>query len=211
MEHPIIIDYYGKIANPQGQGLIARYLGSSKGRAALAAAMAAPIRRSLDYHGIARRALVVDPLPQGALPIYDRDRDIDVGGVSTKDDDKTCKFEHDEVVISPRGKIGRRSSFPFARRVVVPEFEVYQNPTIRISDIKERRFNLIDRVVKLVHDKIIVSASGKIEKVIHGIRRRRFNVIDRAVQKARQEIMAQEDAAIFAALDAEVLAIKQNK
>jgi len=29
-----------------------------------------------------------------------------------------------------------------------------------------------------------------------------FNVIDRAVQKARQEIMAQEDANIFAALDA---------
>jgi hypothetical protein len=32
-------------------------------------------------------------------------------------------------------------------------------------------------------------------------KRRRFNVIDRAVQKARQEIMAQEDAAIFAILD----------
>ena len=33
------------------------------------------------------------------------------------------------------------------------------------------------------------------------VRRRRFNVIDRAVQKARQEIMAQEDANIFAAVD----------
>lgn len=34
------------------------------------------------------------------------------------------------------------------------------------------------------------------------VRRRRFNVIDRAVQKARQEIMAQEDANVFAAFDA---------
>ena len=34
------------------------------------------------------------------------------------------------------------------------------------------------------------------------VKRRRFNVIDRAVQKARQEIMAQEDANVFAALDA---------
>lgn len=39
----------------------------------LGIAMAAPIRRSLDYHGIARRVLVVDQLPPGALPIYDKD------------------------------------------------------------------------------------------------------------------------------------------
>lgn len=32
--------------------------------------------------------------------------------------------------------------------------------------------------------------------------RRRFNVIDRAIQKARQELMAQEDLNVFAALDA---------
>lgn len=51
--------------------------------------------------------------------------------------------------------------------MVVPEFEVYSNPTVRIAEVK----------------------------------RRRFNVIDRAVQKARQEIMAQEDANVFAALD----------
>lgn len=37
---------------------------------------------------------------------------------------------------------------------------------------------------------------------IHEAKLRRFNVIDRAVQKARQEIMAQEDANVFAALDA---------
>ena len=30
---------------------------------------------------------------------------------------------------------------------------------------------------------------------------RRFNVLDRAIQKARQEIMVQEDEAIFKALD----------
>lgn len=37
---------------------------------------------------------------------------------------------------------------------------------------------------------------------IGDITSRRFSIIDRAVQKARQEIMAQEDASIFAALDA---------
>lgn len=52
-------------------------------------------------------------------------------------------------------------------RVTVPEFEVVSNPTVRIAEVK----------------------------------RRRFNVIDRAQQKSRQEIQAQEDANIFAALD----------
>ena len=35
-------------------------------RSALAAAMANPIRVSLDYQAIGRKLLVVDPLPQGA-------------------------------------------------------------------------------------------------------------------------------------------------
>lgn len=128
--------------------LINRAIMTQEGKIALAQAMANPIRRNLDYHGIARRALVVDPLPQGAIPSYERD--IDVAA----------------VVISSNGT-GPESRV-FGERVVVPEFEVYSNPTVRIAEVK----------------------------------RRRFNVIDRAVQKARQEIMAQEDANVFAALDA---------
>lgn len=128
--------------------LISRAIMTQDGKIALAQAMANPIRKNLDYHGIARRALVVDPLPQGAMPTYDRD--IDVAA----------------VVISSNGT-GPESRV-FGDRVVVPEFEIYANPTVRIAEVK----------------------------------RRRFNVIDRAVQKARQEMMAQEDANIFAALDA---------
>ena len=103
--------------------------------------------RNLDYQGIARRALVVDPLPQGADPKYDRD--IDVAA----------------VVVSSNGSAPE--SRVFADSAVVPTFELVSNPTVRIAEV----------------------------------RRRRFNVIDRAVQKARQEIMAQEDANVFAALD----------
>lgn len=51
--------------------------------------------------------------------------------------------------------------------MTVPTFEVVSNPTVRISEA----------------------------------RRRRFNVINRMQQKARQEIQAQEDGNIFAALD----------
>jgi hypothetical protein len=131
----------------QRDELIKRALLTQEGKIALGQAMANPIRRNLDYQGVGRRVLVIDPLPQGALPVYDRD--IDVAA----------------VVISSNG--AAPESRVFGDRVTVPEFEVVSNPTVRIAEV----------------------------------RRRRFNVIDRAQQKARQEIQAQEDANIFAALD----------
>ena len=127
--------------------MVRRALMTQEGKVALGQAMANPIRRNLDYQGVGRRVLVVDPLPQGALPVYDRD--IDVAA----------------VVVSSNGSAPE--SRVFSDRVTVPEFEIVSNPTVRISEVK----------------------------------RRRFNVIDRAQQKARQEIQAQEDANIFAAVD----------
>ena len=56
------------LSDDKRDSLIERAVMSQEGKIALAQAMANPIRRNLDYQGIARRALVVDPLPQGALP-----------------------------------------------------------------------------------------------------------------------------------------------
>ncbi len=134
-------------SDEQRDELVKRALMTQEGKIALGQAMANPIRRNLDYQGVGRRVLVIDPLPQGALPVYDRD--IDVAA----------------TVISSQGSAPE--SRVFGDRVTVPEFEVVSNPTVRIAEV----------------------------------RRRRFNVIDRAQQKARQEIQAQEDANIFAALD----------
>ena len=53
------------------------------------------------------------------------------------------------------------------RRFIFPTFQIFSSPSIRISEVK----------------------------------RRPFNVIDRAVQTARQQIMSQEDDAIFKSLD----------
>lgn len=47
--------------------LISRAILTNEGKVALAQAMANPIRRNLDYQGIARRALVVDPLMVAAI------------------------------------------------------------------------------------------------------------------------------------------------
>ena len=109
----------------QRDEMIKQALMTQEGKIALGQAMANPIRRNLDYQGVARKALVVDPLPQGALPVYDRD--IDVAA----------------VVISSNGTAPE--SRVFGDRVTIPEFEIVSNPTVRIAEVKRRRFNVIDR------------------------------------------------------------------
>ena len=64
------------VSDDKRDELISRAIMTQDGKVALAQAMANPIRKNLDYHGIARRALVVDPLPQGANPTYERDIDV---------------------------------------------------------------------------------------------------------------------------------------
>lgn len=48
-------------------------LRSAEGRSRLAQAMVAPLRARMDYQSVGRRAFLVEQLPQGALPVYDRD------------------------------------------------------------------------------------------------------------------------------------------
>ena len=205
MEHPIIITRHGKtvVKADFKSGLIAKYLATATGRAKLAAAMVQPIRRSLNYSGLARKVFQVTPLPVAALSIYDKEPDaVDVVAALVNQ----VSFKHNVIVVNSHGKTGRRIEFLKARRVTIPSFEIYKNPTVRLGDIKARRFDLIERGIYLIergiykavfkNNAVVISSLGKTTK-----RRRRFAVIDRAVQRARAEIMAQEDSMIFKALD----------
>jgi hypothetical protein len=55
------------------QRLVQQALGDPEYRRRLALGFAAPLRRSIDYQSIARRTFLVEQLPDGALPVYDRD------------------------------------------------------------------------------------------------------------------------------------------
>lgn len=55
------------------------------------------------------------------------------------------------LIINKRGKLADWST----NRVIFPTFELYSNPTIRISDVKRRRFNLIDRAVQTAKQQIM--------------------------------------------------------
>jgi hypothetical protein len=114
--------------------MLKQAMSSEQGKIALAQSMANPIRRNLDYMGVGRKALVVDPLPQGALPMYEKD--IDVAA----------------TVISSHGSAPE--SYVQGERIMVPEFEVVSNPTVRIAEVKRRRFNIIDRAQQKARQEI---------------------------------------------------------
>jgi len=109
----------------QKEFLIDQALQTEEGRIALASSMANPIRLTLDYQGIGRKLLVVDPLPQGALPVYDKDVKIPV------------------VVIGKRGQAP--DTIVEGERITVGTWEIISYPQVRFSQVKERRYNLIDR------------------------------------------------------------------
>lgn len=107
------------------EAVIAQALSTEEGRVALAQAMVEPIRRSLEYQAVGRKLLMVDELPQGALPRYERD----VASVAT--------------VVARQGAVP--DQITEGEEVLVPTFEIAAHPTIRLSEIKARRFYIVDR------------------------------------------------------------------
>ena len=114
-----------KTNDVEREALIAQALETDEGRVALAQAMVEPIRRALEYQAVGRKLLMVDELPQGALPRYERD----VRAIAW--------------VISRRGAVP--DAIQEGEEVLVPTFEIATNPSIRLSEIKARRFYIVDR------------------------------------------------------------------
>jgi len=105
--------------------VIAQALETDEGRTALAQAMVEPIRRALEYQAVGRKLLMVDELPQGALARYERD---------------VASVAH---VVSRRGAVP--DQIVEGEEIIVPTFEIAANPTVRLSEIKARRFYIVDR------------------------------------------------------------------
>ena len=114
-----------RAVNAEREALISQALETPEGRVALAQAMVEPIRRALEYQAVGRKLLMVDELPQGAYARYEKD---------------VRQVAH---VISRRGAVP--DGITEGEEVLVPTFEIATNPTIRLSEVKARRFYIVDR------------------------------------------------------------------
>jgi hypothetical protein len=130
----------------QQSNLLGTLLKSAAGRAKLAASLGPSLRRRRDYMSIARKALMVETLADGALPIYDKE--FDHTGQSF-----TLAFVIAEEGLSP-------ASVVKPIRVTVPTFEIAEMPMIPITQIKERRFDVVQRSLNLGKAEIGATEDG---------------------------------------------------
>lgn len=121
--------------------ILAKYITTPAGRQRIAAAMTQPLRKRRDYQSVARKAFYVEQLPDGALPLYDKDAEVTA------------------YVISEEGMNIVAVQKP--KRVSVPLFEIASNPEIPLSEIKAKRFDLLERSIDLAKSEIMAQEDFK--------------------------------------------------
>src|SRR5271168_2556278 len=100
---------------------LGQLLKTAGGRQKLAASLGPSLRRRRDYMSIARKALMVETLPDGALPIYDKEFDT---AAMTVGSTPGSSFVEAFVVGEEGGDIVRVTK---PKRVTVPTFEIVSN------------------------------------------------------------------------------------
>ena len=119
-------DPYTQYTDASENDQIFTLLQTEAGRQALGAQMAIPIRTQLDYQGMARRFFEIDVLGQGQIARYDRDINAFAATVTKK---------------------GESVEFVVEGEYVEPvTWEIFSPAAIRLKEIQQRRFNVLDRM-----------------------------------------------------------------
>jgi len=139
----------GEISNELKSQIISEYIKTAGGRAKLAASMTQPLRLRRDYTSVGRKTFLVEQLPDGALPIYDKD-----AGVTA-------------YVVGEEGQNILAIQKP--RRVIFPLFEIASNPEIPLTQVKERRFDLIERAQDLAKAEIQAEEDTRVFEVLDAV------------------------------------------
>lgn len=137
------------ISNATKQQIIGQLISTPQGRQKLAASMTQPLRLRRDYTSVGRKTFLVEQLPDGALPIYDKDPDVTAYVVGEEG-------ENIIAVTKPR-------------RVIFPLFELASNPEIPLTQIKERRYDLIERAQDLARAQIQAAEDERVFAVLDAI------------------------------------------
>lgn len=133
----------------QKYAILAEHVKTASGRQKIAASMIQPLRKRRDYTSVGRKAFYVEQLPDGALPIYDKDADVSAYVIGEEGDNIVS-------VVKPK-------------RVMFPLFEIAANPEIPLTEIKARRFDLIERAVDLGSAEIMAEEDRKIFAVMDAV------------------------------------------
>lgn len=116
-------------------------LSTEAGRQALGAQMAVPIRTQLDYVGTARKFFEIDVLAQGQIARYDKDITATAYTVA---------------------KRGSATEWTIEGEYVEPKtWEIFAPAQIRLSEIQQRRFNILDRTQEKIRIQVQVEEDNQ--------------------------------------------------
>lgn len=164
------------VSNAVKQKIISDYIKTPQGRAKLAASMTQPLRLRRDYASVGRKTFLVEQLPDGALPIYDKDPDVTA------------------YVVGEEGQNILAITKP--RRVIFPLFEIASNPEIPLTQIKERRFDLIERAQDLARAQIQAAEDERVFSTLDAVAQNGFDSV--GIQNPDIPVVAPVTGAVLA-------------
>jgi len=137
------------VDNTIKEQMVDKFIGTSAGRKRLAASMIQPLRERRDYSSVGRKTFLVEQLPDGALPIYDKDPDVTAYVIGEEGESITA-------VMKPR-------------RVIFPLFEIAALPKAPLTQIKERRYDLLKRMQDLGKAQIQAAEDDRVFSIMDAI------------------------------------------
>ena len=137
------------VDNTIKEQIVDKFIGSSAGRKRLAASMIQPLRERRDYSSVGRKTFLVEQLPDGALPIYDKDPDVTAFVIGEEGESITA-------VMKPR-------------RVIFPLFEIAALPKAPLTQIKERRYDLLKRMQDLGKAQVQAAEDDRVFSILDAL------------------------------------------
>ena len=114
----------------------------------VAYAMQGPLKELLDYHGLGRRLLKVDPIPQGEFPIYDKD-------ISEFASVRVANFGTPPLV---EAKV---------KRIQFPTMQLSRNARVPYEDIQIRRYPVFDRAKERIAISMAIAEDREIFNLLN--------------------------------------------
>lgn len=137
------------VDNSIRESIVDKHIGSPAGRRRLAASMIQPLRERRDYSSVGRKTFLVEQIPDGALAIYDKDPDVTAYVIGEEGESITA-------VMKPR-------------RVIFPLFEIAALPKAPLTQIKERRYDLLKRMQDLGKAQIQAAEDDRVFSIMDAI------------------------------------------
>ena len=114
----------------------------------VAYAMQGPLKELLDYHGLGRRLMKVDPIPQGEFPIYDKDI-LEFASV------RVANFGTPPMVETK------------VKRVQFPTMQLARNARVPYEDIQVRRYPVFDRAKERIAISMAIAEDREIFNLLN--------------------------------------------